>query len=421
MIDMTNNTDILKKLDENGIEYSVLRGFIPIEEIDKSLDVDIYIPSKYKKKVHKIFTSLKWYTQKINCSRYPHQQYIYISNNKLNKIDIVYGLYYDQELRHFKYENLIFDGLRKENGVKILSPIMTLITFILHVLFDKKKLSEKNQKYLKLIYDDYKKNSSFNEKIDIELQNKIIKITKEMVEKNLELINKNIKFYKEQIQALNILDYSFLRKILYNIRQRLNNTIRYSLLKMSNRSICILGVDGSGKSTTTLELNKILGNKSIIQYMGFKEYELHFVKKHFLKNKSSNFYNLKSIVYMYFEMWKRYFKNRFSNNLIIYDRFPWEAVINNKGIAKFLYFIEFKILFPRPKKLYYLHCLLETSLSRKDDIPDKNKFLIMKNNFDKAYLNKKKIKAFSTDEKTTEEIVQCIIDDINKDMLKYLI
>ena len=49
-----------------------------------------------------------------------------------------------------------------------------------------------------------------------------------------------------------------LRNIFYNI--------------FSSRSICILGVDGTGKTSVTIALKKYLGQNSIIQYMGLHNY-----------------------------------------------------------------------------------------------------------------------------------------------------
>lgn len=42
-------------MEESDIKYAVLRGFMPIEGIDISKDVHIYIPREYKNKVDKFF------------------------------------------------------------------------------------------------------------------------------------------------------------------------------------------------------------------------------------------------------------------------------------------------------------------------------------------------------------------------------
>ena len=46
---------ILKKIQEEGVPYVILRNYIPINNIEKSIDVDVYIPPKYKNKVREVF------------------------------------------------------------------------------------------------------------------------------------------------------------------------------------------------------------------------------------------------------------------------------------------------------------------------------------------------------------------------------
>lgn len=407
--------DVLKYLESEGIEYVVLRGYIPVEDVNKSLDVDIYIPRKYKSKVKKLFNKLGWYSQKINCSRYPHKQYIYLFDNCVKKIDIVYGLFYGNELRELTYEDRILEGVRKDSGINIPNPTIALHTFLLHVIYDKKMLSDKNRKILELMYNDYKQNETErNESVFLDIAEELLN-DKSSDGKSI------IAKYSEIIKSKGILKYNFLRHKYFKIINTINNIVRYSLIRLANKSICILGVDGSGKSTTTESLKTLLGNMATIKYMGFKDYETTYIKKHFENKKGTFFYKVKSIIYPWIEMWKRYFSVRFKKELIIYDRFPWEAAVNNTGIMKCIYYLQYNLFFPKPKRVYYLYCSEETSLKRKNDIADEEVFKLMKKRFDKKYLHKKNIKCISTDDYSTDEITDIIIKDINNNMLKYLI
>ena len=407
---INNVRDMLKYIEKNGVEYTVLRGYIPIEEIDSSKDVDIYIPHKYKKKVHRLFIDQGWYCQKINCSRFPHKQYIYIMSDGIKKIDIVYGLYYSNKLFKYQKEDNILNDIRKIEDINVLDPLNGLTTFILHLCFDKYEVSEKNFKYLKLMYEDYLQNSDKN------FDNLFVNYAKEIINDEY-----NLKQYRKDIRKSGLISYNPFRHIYHRIYTKLNNMLRMLLLKLNKKSIAIIGVDGSGKSTATNLLNNILDDKCLVKYMGFKNYEINFVSKHFENEKSTAIYKINSLIFQWLDIWKRYFETRYLDKFIIFDRYPWEAAINYHGLSKIICYIQYLVFFPKPKKVYYLYCSYETSINRKDDIEDKEKFKQMKEKFDKEYLNNKKIKSFSTDDYSTTDIINFIIDDLNEQYLKYFI
>ena len=220
---------------------------------------------------------------------------------------------------------------------------------------------------------------------------------------------------KDILEEFNIKNY------IYILKSKLCYILS-SLFKIFwENGICLVGVDGSGKSTTVYNLEQILIPHVKIQYMGFKDWELKFVRNHFENTKDTKIYKLQSIIYVYIEMWYRYIKSRFSRKLVIYDRFVDEAYINASGLSKKIYTILYKYLFPKPKQYIYLYCDLDTSLSRKDDILDKEQFRNMKDRFDLIFLNKEMIPCYSSDELSTEMILADIIKLLNRKYQKFLI
>ena len=115
----------------------------------------------------------------------------------------------------------------------------------------------------------------------------------------------------------------------------------------------------------------------------------------------------------------RYLKNRFSSKTVIYDRYVDEAYINSRGIKQFLCIIMYRFLFPKPKKVFYLHCSTDTSFKRKNDILDKKAFIDMKDRFDKKFLNTKGIIDLSSDELSLSEIIDEVTIELNQTFLKY--
>ena len=409
---------ILKKLEENNIPYVILRDYIPLTNIEKSMDVDIYIPLKYRSKVSKVFIDSAWYKPKINTSRYPHEQYIYLSDICLHKVDIVFGLYYGNLLYKLDDENFL-QNIRGINGLNIPTSIAALITMILHIIFDKNYLSDKNKLIFSNMYEDYLQDS--NKSIFCKYDDVFLEIAEAIYTQSIDECNKNINKYRKIILSEKILEFSLSRYIYYRIFTKIKNIFKNIIRRMSNNTICIVGVDGAGKSTLVNELGELLQQHTKIQYMGFKDYELSFVREHFINKRNNVFSKIKSYIYIYIEMWYRYLKNRFSHSTVLYDRYVDEAYINSKGIKKFLYTIMYKFLFPRPRKIFYLYCSTDTSFKRKDDILDKKAFIEMKNKFDKRFLNDKNIIHLSSDQLSSLEIVHEVTRELNNDFLRYFI
>ena len=397
--------DTLSGLSLNGVQYVVLRGFKPIGELNKSKDVDIFVPKSYKKMARQYFTQKGWYRQKLNCSRYPHEQYIRMTDVGVKKIDVVYGLYYGNELFHYNAEEHILSNSVCESGIYVPKIEYAIELLMLHVVFDKKILSEENKKRLIALLDgDTKKSRACKDAIAL-LDN-----------------NSHIQSIRSSILKSDVLSFSVTRMIGRGIRHRLNNVIRECMKRLHRRNICFMGVDGSGKSTTIQVLSDILGEQSTVLYMGFKNFKSKGVKKAEGQVKNISRISLCHIMLLqWIEFWRRYMSVRFSKKYVLFDRFPDESIINYKKTSKILAFILFKILFPRPKSVYYLYCSEESSFNRKDDILNKKDFVDRKKKFDEKYINNKKIKSFSTDINTTNDIINEIINDINCKDIKYFI
>lgn len=391
---------ILKELDKNNIEYVVLRGFIPIEKINESKDVDIFVPLKYKKQIEYFFKKRGWYTSRVNYSRFPHKQYIYLTKTGFKKIDIVFGLYYSDELYHYEQEEELINSRVKMNGIYVPSNEMALRTLILHVCFDKKQLSSNN-------YDNLREIIKNNKCDDI-----FFDIAKDLLKKNNDFNN-----YISKILSLNILKKSIKYKQ-YKFWYYIKGYYLAFMKRIRNNNFCIIGVDGAGKSSLIASLQTLYSDKIFIQYMGFKNFESKYLIRYMKKNKNSKLYKFIVLVLQWNDFIRRYFKYRYSKNVVVFDRYPDEAILNFRGFAKVIAFIQYKIFFPKPKRLCYLYCSTETSLKRKDDIEDIKGFAIKKEKFDKKYLNKPKVFKISTDQYNSEETLELFISEINKKYLK---
>lgn len=193
-------------------------------------------------------------------------------------------------------------------------------------------------------------------------------------------------------------------------------------MKDSVKTICFVGVDGSGKSSTIELLRDQLGDKKVcVQYMGAKLWETKIGRKyhgHKIPHtwKNGVMFNL-SLIY---EMYYRVLKHHGEDKIVFFDRYVDELVIyresgNNKIIAA-LYHIFFRWLFPRPEATFYFTCPIEISVKRKDDLSsemaigrlERNKKLL-----DGYYCKKKGVCVIDTSVLEQQRVVELIVEKCN--------
>lgn len=181
---------------------------------------------------------------------------------------------------------------------------------------------------------------------------------------------------------------------------------------MSN-NIAVLGVDGTGKSTVLSSLKEKLGDKCVLQYMGYRSFNNKRIGELQKKANKNVYENVTLIISIYLDFRGRVKKAKKTKKIVIYDRYVHEIYINSLGKSRFLYKLLYKYLFPQPKALVYLYCNADTSFARKDDIIDKQAFIDMKKRFDSSFMNKKNVLSLSSDEYTPEQLADKIIAYLN--------
>lgn len=406
---MSNIQNVFAELNEQHIQYAILRGYLPLEELHTALDIDIYIPKTDFDRAAAIFENAGFKTPHINACCHPHVQYFLLTAKKLIKFDIVTELCFGPSLYKYVAEDALLQYIEKKDHIQVFRSDKALLLFLLHVVYDKGKLSCENLRRLEAFINDCTTKGLNLDELPLEL-----KALCDLVLSGAEIekINSFITSLKEPLSAKQELlireknACQLQKKVLQKTKWR------YRLNRVYRKSVALIGVDGSGKSTTVKALQELLGDKCCIQYMGFREMETHWGKEYYASGKR---FRLKILPFfgIYLEMWYRYLKNRFNNyKIIFYDRYPWEAYDNGFGKYKFIYFVLFKLFFPRPKKVYYLYCTTDSSFARKDDIANKELFINMKRRFDRKYKDKKGVLSFDTDKLTTEEILNLICADL---------
>ena len=177
------------------------------------------------------------------------------------------------------------------------------------------------------------------------------------------------------------------------------------------KTIAILGVDGSGKSTAVKNLKNEYGDKCSVTYMGNTRFEDSRIES--LKKRR---FSRPLVLFLTYRCYKkRYRKGVSGGEFAIFDRYVHEIFINaGMGWYNKINIFLYKYCFPRPNKIVYLYCSEEASLRRKNDIPDPDIFIAMKKRFDNYFLHKQGILSLDTERLSPDEITKEISNLINK-------
>lgn len=170
------------------------------------------------------------------------------------------------------------------------------------------------------------------------------------------------------------------------------------------KTVALIGVDGTGKSTIINRLKELFGDEAITMYMGSVRFEDPKIEE-LAKKPCLSF--IESVKYLFLVnkcFWGRYRGAVKTNKIVLFDRYVHERYLNATGKRKLINLVLYKYLFPRTSCIIYLYCSAETSLKRKDDIPDAEVFHAMKKRFDSCFLNSNDCLCLDTDTKSVDEI-----------------
>ena len=147
--------ELFARLDAAGIGYVVLRGYLPLDELGESLDIDVYIAPRDRPRATETLAGVGWLARRYQTGRYPHRFYdsFEVPGRVCTMLDVVYGLYYGDRLHGLAGAERVLATSEPLDGVRVPHPWVALLTFALHVALDKGTLSEPNARRGQLLWD----------------------------------------------------------------------------------------------------------------------------------------------------------------------------------------------------------------------------------------------------------------------------
>jgi hypothetical protein len=140
----------------NEVDYIILRGYLPLSEIDESKDIDVFVKKEDLPKVDIILKKNGWKTPKYNCFKHPHKMYYYSMgvNNRV-AIDVVSGVFYGKNILRLKNQEAVFSETFRLDVINVTHPSNALVLFLLHIVYDKQLLSGANRTRLFNLLREY--------------------------------------------------------------------------------------------------------------------------------------------------------------------------------------------------------------------------------------------------------------------------
>jgi thymidylate kinase len=193
---------------------------------------------------------------------------------------------------------------------------------------------------------------------------------------------------------------------------RIGGRLARSLL--ANQHICVLGLDGTGKSTLVEGIHRALARKPGRQYMGEKSWETRAAAWALTDRGSRRgpWTRLLAPLILYGEMWYRYLHASARAGVVVFDRYPAELFLRRKGPRRLIYRLLFNTLFPQPRHRFYLTCSIGTCASRKEDLREPEieaRLAVRKRQFDHYFSRRSGVVVIDTELVDREEALRAVL------------
>ncbi|MEX2375246.1 MAG: hypothetical protein WD942_06620 [Dehalococcoidia bacterium] len=126
-------------LNRAGVDYVVLRGYLPLRELETSADIDVLVPRDQLDRAAAAVRAVGWLRRRLQDGKYPHVFFDFLGDGGRFAIvfDVVTGLNYGLELHELRNPAPVIARSGETGGVKVPDPWHAAFLLALHLLLDK--------------------------------------------------------------------------------------------------------------------------------------------------------------------------------------------------------------------------------------------------------------------------------------------
>lgn len=282
--DLKNTFNLLNKA---GVNYVVLRNYLPIEDLNLKGDIDILVHPDDFERIKKILLADNW-LPRIMPRRDGHLEMLKFGKEKIYIFDIQDGLLFrGKKIKAVEVETILDKKKLLDQYFFIPNDIHGLVLFIFRLALEKDNINDAQFAQLEVLYDLCRNYKDFLEIIKEDFGQIIYEALSEILKRKENLLNSQNYGKLARLAQENFLCHH--EGFFVNFWQKIKNKIiPYALLFKKAELIVFVGSDGSGKSTLVEKLkyfSPVLGTQV---YLGWRDYFFKPLERMEKKSASKN-------------------------------------------------------------------------------------------------------------------------------------
>ncbi|TSC92209.1 MAG: hypothetical protein CEN91_533 [Candidatus Berkelbacteria bacterium Licking1014_85] len=280
--------NIFDRMNKAGVNYVVLRNYLPVQNLNSERDIDILIQPADAKRTKKILLADNWLPRIIPRRDGHTEMFKFGEEKKVHILDMQDDLLFGKKkIKIGEVETILNKRKLMNEDLFVPDNVHSLVLFIFRLALEKDSINNSQFAQLEALYDLSKDDKDFLEIIKKDFGQTIYESLSEILKNKTNLLDsQNYKKLARTAQEKFIrCEKGFLADCWQKIQ---NKIVRYIFLFKKVELIVFVGSDGSGKSTLVEKLKHLSPVFGTQIYFGWRGYYFKLLEKLEKKSTSEN-------------------------------------------------------------------------------------------------------------------------------------